>query len=116
MIYHEDTKARREIQASLRVFVPSWLIPCLILLGGCQTLGPLSVRQGRTDYDAAIHDTSKDQVFLNMIRVEHRDTTLFMDVTEVDATLQFLTSLSGGGTVLGAGFANKNGGSVGNIS
>jgi hypothetical protein len=57
-------------------------------LTGCNVVGPATVRGSRDSYNDAIHDTTKEQAFLNIVRVERNDTMFFMDVTEVDATVQ----------------------------
>jgi hypothetical protein len=56
--------------------------------GGCKSFGPDAVWEERPSYNEAIHETAKEQTFLNIIRVRHHDTTFFMDVSEVDASLQ----------------------------
>ncbi|MFI4934533.1 MAG: hypothetical protein ACHP7N_07940 [Caulobacterales bacterium] len=57
------------------------------LLWGCQTVGPLSIQQGRPNYNNVIQETAKAQIFANIVRVHNREPTLFVDVTEVDATV-----------------------------
>ena len=77
-----------------------------LVAAGCQNFGATAVRQERPNYNEAIHDTSRDQIFINMLRVADNDTTLFMEVTEVDASLQFQGSVNGGATGLGTGVKN----------
>jgi hypothetical protein len=74
----------------------------LILLGGCQNVGPIAIDQGRDRYNSIIELTSKEQAFANIIRVYHHDPTAFMDVTEVDATTTFSGTVAGGLTNIGA--------------
>ena len=99
-----------------------WLRPltvglgCGLALSGCQTTGPLAVRQGRPNYNEAIHDTSKEQLFLNMLRASKFDTVMFLEVMEVDAQLQFQGSLSGGASGIGTTALSKVGGTAGLVN
>ena len=72
------------------------VIPSLVI--GCA--GPASIGE-RPDYNRAIHDTSKDQVFYNLIRGKLNEMPFFMDVTEVDASLSWSASLTANPTNLG---------------
>jgi hypothetical protein len=74
----------------------------LILLGGCQYVGPVAIDQGRARYNHIIEATSKEQTFANILRVYHHEPTLFMDVSEVDATTTFSGAASGAITNIGA--------------
>jgi hypothetical protein len=73
----------------------------MILLSGCQNVGPLAIDAGRDRYSSAIQSTTKAQTLANIVRVYKHDSTSFVDVTEIDAT----TTLTGtaGGTVSGIG-------------
>ena len=72
------------------------------LSGGCQSVGPIAIDQGRERYNHIIQETSKQQTFANIIRVYRHDPTTFMDVTEVDASTTVSGSVSGGLTNMGA--------------
>ena len=72
------------------------------MLGGCQYVGPVAIDQGRDRYNSVIQSTSKEQTFANIIRVNNREPTSFMDVTEVDATTTFSGTVSGAVTNIGA--------------
>jgi hypothetical protein len=74
----------------------------LSLSGGCQSVGPIAIDQGRERYNHIIQQTSKEQTFANIIRVKHHEPTTFMDVTEVDASTTVSGSVSGGLTNMGA--------------
>jgi hypothetical protein len=73
-----------------------------IVFGGCQMVGPIAIDQGRDRYNRIIQSTSKEQTFENIIRVYHHEPTVFMDVTEVDATTTFSGTGSGGVSNIGA--------------
>jgi hypothetical protein len=70
-------------------------------LAGCQLLGPESISTGRLNYNNVIQETAKEQVFENIVRVHKREPTLFVDVTEVDATVTAQASV--GGSIAGIG-------------
>jgi len=71
-------------------------------LAGCQFLGPKAIDQGRDRYNGVIQNTSMEQMMSNIVRVYNRQPTLFMDVTEVDASQSFQGSLVGAATNIGA--------------
>jgi hypothetical protein len=76
-----------------------------MILTGCQQLRPLALEQGRERYNEKIHNTSRDQLFANIVRVANSEPPLFMDVSEVDAAEAIQNTLTGGvggiGTLLG---------------
>lgn len=72
------------------------------LLGGCQYVGPIAIDQGRDRYNHVIESTTKEQAFANILRVHYNEPTLFMDVTEVDATTTMSGAASGAITNIGA--------------
>jgi hypothetical protein len=80
-------------------------------LTGCQILGPVSISQGRISYNRVIEETSKEQVFLNVVRVYKHAPTLFMDVSEVDAQVLIQGTATGGRANIGA-HAGTSGGSL----
>jgi hypothetical protein len=63
-------------------------------LAGCQEVGPNSIRQGNLRYNAAIADTQKQEVFMNLVRVHDDQPTYFMDIIEVDATVTAAASVT----------------------
>ena len=72
------------------------------ILAGCHQPGPLSIVTDRPDYNDVIQDTSKQQLFMNVLRVKFNETPLFMDVSEVDAGVTLTGALMGGPGGLGA--------------
>jgi hypothetical protein len=76
-------------------------------LAGCQWLGPKAIDQGRDRYNGVIQNTSMQQMMSNIVRVYNHEPTLFMDVTEVDASQTFQGSLTGGATSIGAEAGNR---------
>ncbi len=82
-----------------------------LLLISCSVVGPMSVEAGRDRYNAVIQDTSKQQLFENILRALDNEPTLFMEVSEVDATLQWGSSLSANIANIGA-HAGTSGGTL----
>ena len=83
----------------------------IVGLTGCQILGPFSISQGRSSYNKVIEETSKEQVFLNLVRVHDHAPTFFMDVSEVDAQVLVQGSVTGGRAGIGA-HAGTSGGTL----
>ncbi len=71
-------------------------------LNGCEVVGPYSIQLGRNNYNDVIHQTSGNQLLLNLVRVHNHEMPLFLDVTEVDAAVQVQSSITGGKTNIGA--------------
>jgi hypothetical protein len=70
------------------------LVTLMLALGmpGCLAAGPEQIRTGRGDYNAAIQQTSNEQLLLNIVRLRYRDIPLFLEVTSV--TTRFTTTAS----------------------
>jgi hypothetical protein len=98
--------------------MPRWGWSALVsicVLSGCGTLtGPPSITASRTFYNEVIHDTSSEQLLLNIVRVKNYEVPNFMDVSEADATISFATGTSGGFTGIGAqpGFKSTSAGTI----
>jgi hypothetical protein len=74
---------------------------------GCNFAGPLSIDEGRIRYNDVIEQTAQTQLLLNLVRVSHNHPPVFLDVTEVDASLSFAGSLSS--SISGLGIDKKAG-------
>ncbi|MFN3398639.1 MAG: hypothetical protein ACK4ZS_08935, partial [Sulfurimicrobium sp.] len=55
----------------------------LLLVSGCQTIGFGSVPRDRMGYAAAIGDSWKEQMLLNIVKLRYLDTPVYLDVTSV---------------------------------
>jgi hypothetical protein len=68
----------------------------VILLSGCAAIGPRSVVTDRFDYNAALSDSWKTQMLLNIVRLRYGDTPIFLDVASVINSYELSGSTSAG--------------------
>ncbi len=87
------------VNGDRRVRYALWLSCALVVpVSGC-TLGPSALRVSRVRYNEAIQNTTDEQLLLNLVRLEYRDTPLFVEVGSVQAQFVFERSASVGGTL-----------------
>src|SRR6266536_6340753 len=57
----------------------------LLLAGltGCASIGPATVARDRFDYIAAISDSGKSQMLLNLVKLRYGDAPVFLDMSSV---------------------------------
>ena len=80
-------------------------------LSGCVSVGETAIRTNRTSYNEAIHDTSNQQLLLNIVRAKNLDAPTFLTATEIDGTNTASASVSGTSSMIGL-----LGGAVGSIT
>lgn len=68
-----------------------------LLLTGCASIGPPTVVRDRFDYVAAISESWKRQMLLNLLKVRYADAPVFMDVTSVISAYSLGADISVGG-------------------
>src|ERR1043166_7669636 len=61
----------------------SMIVPLLITLCGCISIGPGDVARDRFDYIQAISDSWKAQMLLNLVKLRYADAPVFLDVASV---------------------------------
>ncbi len=73
------------------------LIPALLLLvlTGCASIGPNSVARDRFDYTAAVADSWKRQMLLNIVKIRYGDAPIFLDVASIINQYSLETELRG---------------------
>lgn len=75
--------------------VPNLCIVALFtILSGCAALGPTTVNRDRFDYTAAIADSWKRQMLLNIVKIRYGDAPIFLDVASVINQYEVQTNLS----------------------
>lgn len=57
----------------------------ILLLAGCNSVGPKTIRGARFGYNEAIARSWNEQLLLNLVRLQYRDTPLFLEVTSITA-------------------------------
>lgn len=68
------------------------------MLPGC-VLGPTALDVSRVRYNQAIQRTTSEQLLLNLVRLQYRESPLFLGVGSVSAQFQFKESASLSGTI-----------------
>jgi hypothetical protein len=79
------------------------------------TMGPTSITASRTFYNEVIHDTSSEQLLLNIIRAKTYEAPNFVDVSEADTTVDFTGSVTGSSSGIGAKAGTTGGTLAGNV-
>ena len=73
------------------------LLP-LIALAGCASIGPDRVPRDRFDYTAAVADSWKTQMLLNLVKIRYGDAPVFLDVGQVVAGYSVQRQIAGTAT------------------
>src|SRR5215218_10841766 len=60
------------------------LLPLLVVTG-CESMGPGTVTRDRFDYAGAVGESWKSQMLLNLVKMRYGDIPVFMDVGQVVA-------------------------------
>jgi hypothetical protein len=75
------------------------LLPMLVLLSACATIGAGSVNRDRLDYAEALTRSWKEQMLLNIVKLRYADTPVFLEVSSVISSYQLQSQLSLLGTL-----------------
>ncbi len=72
-------------------------IAVMIFLSSCANIGPDMVARERFDYTAALSDSWKEQMLLNLVKLRYGDTPIFLDVASIISSYELSGSTSLGG-------------------
>ncbi len=82
------------------------LVLAALGLAGCASMGPETIQRDRFDYAAAISDSWKSQMLLNLVKARYGDVPVFLDVASAINSYSIESGVSAGATLprpLGAG-------------
>ncbi|MDR0740738.1 MAG: hypothetical protein LBF34_03450 [Puniceicoccales bacterium] len=73
----------------------------LLLMGGCKSIGPSSVRKVHYEYNHAIAKTNDEQLLLNIVRSKYHESLCFVDVNGIDDVRKWTMRLGPNGSKFG---------------
>ncbi len=74
------------------------LIAMAMLMTGCAGVGPVIIGRDRLNYTAALSESWKSEMLLNMVKLRYGDTPVFLDVVSVINSYEVSGAASLGGT------------------
>lgn len=93
------------------------MVVLALCVAGCATIGPATIRHDRFDYAAAISDSWKDQMLLNLVKARYGDVPVFLDIASainsysiesgVSAEAELPSPLAGSNRIFTLGGASK---------
>jgi hypothetical protein len=73
----------------------------LLLMGGCESIGPNSLKKVSSEYNDAIAQTGDEQFLLNIVRLKYRESPYFIEVNEISENRKFTTRAGTTGSKFG---------------
>jgi hypothetical protein len=75
------------------------LLLTVLSMAGCASVGPATVMRDRFDYTAAVAESWKSQMLLNLVKLRYGDTPVFLDVGQIISGYTMEGRLSVAGTI-----------------
>lgn len=79
--------------------VKSLLTAIAVLLGGCAPMGAETLKASRPVYNMAVQQTNDQELLLNLVRLQYRDTLYFTTVERIAATQEMNASIGASASV-----------------
>jgi hypothetical protein len=83
----------------LRRLLPAWLFLPIFAVMGCDSMGPGTVARDRFDYSAAVGESWKTQMLLNLVKMRYGDIPVFLDVGQIVAGYSMQKSIGATGNI-----------------
>ena len=96
-LFHEPGRFLSPVHAAGRTGRCRFFLSVMILLlGGCQPIGPAHLQHDQLAYSRALGEVQKREMLLNIVRLRYGEPPAFLDTTQVIAGYNFSRSFSGG--------------------
>ncbi len=93
---------RREIalpSAARRLSVGLLALGALLLVTGCNVMGPRAMRTAAQPYNESVSTVGDEQLLLNIVRLRYRDTPTFLEITSISTAYDRVAGLGAEGQI-----------------